>query len=61
MCLSCATTEGFCFCGTSMDPAGSPQPCEVKSSSDSTCSRCQHMGGSVPADASSLGSDFVEY
>jgi hypothetical protein len=61
MCLSCSTPEGFCFCGTSMDPAGTTQPCEVKSNPDGTCSRCGHVAAAVPAEASSLGADFVEY
>ncbi|HEV8555552.1 MAG TPA: hypothetical protein VGR06_04035 [Actinophytocola sp.] len=61
MCSWCQVVESYCFCGSSMDPDGRTEPCEVRTNPDATCSRCGHSAGPVPMDTSVHGYDYAEY
>ena len=61
MCSQCAVTEGFCFCGTTMDPQGRTEPCDVKKDPSTHCPRCDHDAGAIPLDVSTLGDSYTEF
>jgi hypothetical protein len=60
MCMTCQSTEGWCFCGTNKDPQSRTAQCGARGS-DGYCSVCGHAAGAVPADTSQMEYDYQEY
>jgi len=61
MCGNCETWgQGYCFCGTKLDPQQRQGPCECKSG-NSSCQWCGHQAGPGPSLPTDVPSDYFEY